>query len=102
MFRLRAPWLLDPEGYASASVAVVDEWSPVVVRVGASARPISLPVDGAWALWRVLGESLASLRDAPEWVEREVGCDSASSRRLRLSLRRPHRHRAASLTGPEV
>lgn len=26
---LRAPWLLDPEGSASVSVVVSDEWSPM-------------------------------------------------------------------------
>jgi len=79
-YRLRAPWLLDPEGSASVSVRVGGQWDPLLVRVGTGRWGGSLPVDAGWALWRCLGEALRSTGDPPAWLSRDVEVAVPSAR----------------------
>lgn len=84
-FKLRAPWLLDMERSTEACVQVDSPHSPLVLKVGED-KPLSLPVDAGWALWRCLGEALASTGEPPLWALGEVQV-TASGRRRWPSLR---------------
>lgn len=86
-FKLRAPWLLDPERSTEAGVQVDGPCSPLVLKVGED-KPLSMPVDAAWALWRCLGEALASTGEPPLWALREVQVTVPKPRRWPLPRRR--------------
>ncbi len=47
------------------------ECSPLLVRVG-ECRPLLLPVDAGWALWRCLSEAVASTGEPPDWIRVNV------------------------------
>ena len=87
LFKLRAPWLLDPERSTEACVQVDGPCSPLVLKVGED-KPLSLPVDAGWALWRCLGEALASTGEPPLWALAEVQVTVPERRRWSLPLRR--------------
>ncbi len=79
-YRLRAPWLLDSGRSTDARVQVDGPYSPLVLKVGQD-KPLSLPVDAGWALWRCLGEALASTGEPPLWALGEVQVSEPARRR---------------------
>lgn len=86
-FHLRAPWLLDSERSTDARVRVDGPCSPLVLKVGQD-KPLSMPVDAGWALWRCPGEALASTGEPPLWALGDVQVTVPARRRWPLPSRR--------------